>query len=89
MGKRKLPNYDKPVLSVTHAKLERASEESAYRSRCPLCAGQLLGLRDQVSLQLLRQDRCVRCGQPFEYIDDEIAGEKLPAAGGPLMKGAT
>ncbi len=67
-----LVNYDEPKLVVTHANLERVSENSPYRSCCPACKlGTLLVGRDQKTFELESEDRCVLCGQLFEYSDIE------------------
>jgi predicted RNA-binding Zn-ribbon protein involved in translation (DUF1610 family) len=70
-------NLDKPVIKVSHAELERWSEDS-YKSKCPACEdGILLIYRDERTFALQRQDRCISCGQQFYYTDPEINGEKF------------
>lgn len=71
-------NLYQPVLSVRHADLERASDESDFRSVCPVCGGILLVRRDQRTFALIRHDNCTRCGQRVYYTDDAIAGCALP-----------
>jgi len=64
--------FDAKPIHITHSKLERADDESAYRSRCPGCKdGLLLVMRDQKTMQLQAEDRCVSCGQLFIYDDIE------------------
>jgi uncharacterized protein with PIN domain len=72
-------NVHEPALRVSWASLERASEESAFRSRCPKCVGGLLMVyRHPDTFGLTRHDRCIRCGQLVHYTDASIAGEQLP-----------
>jgi predicted RNA-binding Zn-ribbon protein involved in translation (DUF1610 family) len=71
-------NIWKEPLRVRHSELKRLNQESDYKSQCPSCEhGILLVQRDQQSRKIVREDRCIRCGQSFIYIDNEIAGEKL------------
>ncbi len=71
-------NLDKSPLHVRHSELKRASEESLFRSECPACPkGVLLVCRDQTTYELLRDDRCVLCGQHVIYSDRDIAGQLL------------
>jgi hypothetical protein len=61
-----------------HADLQRVSDESAYRSRCPFCAnGILFGRRDQTTMAMIREDNCVSCAQRVVYLDESINGEPL------------
>jgi uncharacterized protein (DUF983 family) len=72
------PNHAKPILLVRHAALQRLGV-SPFRSRCPACdRGKLFVSRDQSTFRLTRQDVCLRCGQRFFYVDEEIGGEVLP-----------
>lgn len=60
------------VLVIKHAELERASDSSLFRSKCPVCKeGLLLVQRDQVTLKLVEYDNCILCGQLFRYEDIE------------------
>jgi uncharacterized protein (DUF983 family) len=67
-------NKNEPVIEVNHKDLERASDNSAYRSDCPKCKeGVLLVYRNPKTLVLQEYDRCVLCGQQFKYLDiDEL-----------------
>ena len=72
-----LKNVDAAVLEVHHAELERYSDKSAYRSRCPVCPkGVLLVGRDPVTLELLEYDRCITCGQQIRYLDIEVLRQR-------------
>jgi hypothetical protein len=78
----KPPNLHKTLIKVAHSELKRWDEDSAYKSKCPVCEdGLLLIARDPKSFLLLRYDRCVSCGQMFMYTDETINGEgfaKIP-----------
>lgn len=72
-------NLKQPLQFVRHTELKRASDESAYRSLCPVCEEGILLIR-RFSLQdprLSKFDNCSLCAQTFFYEDDEINGEKL------------
>lgn len=72
-------NFHKPIVRILHANLQRVSDESPYRSACPVCKhGMLLVYRDQSHFHLIREDRCTICGQGFFYADLVINGEMLP-----------
>lgn len=77
-------NITQPALHVLHAELPRVQEDSAYKSECPACqSGWLLLRREQGTWHLLRDDRCVSCGQAVVYQDHTINGELLyPLQGG-------
>jgi len=63
-------NAREPIMEVRHADLERASENSEYKSKCPKCeGGVLLVRRDPMTIKLLEYDNCVKCGQPVLYLD--------------------
>ncbi len=65
-----LVNLNKEPIFVRHADLERADENSQFRSNCPVCKhGVLFVMRDQQTFELLKNDRCCLCGQPFVYTD--------------------
>ena len=65
-------NIDKPCRQVRHGDLTRTDSEVWYRSDCPVChEGVLPVCRDQETFQLERFDRCLLCGQQFEYTDIE------------------
>lgn len=69
-------NLKKPPIEVKHSELERASDESAYRSICPVChEGVLLISRPIGVFKLRRDERCTLCGQTFWYTDDTVNGE--------------
>lgn len=76
-AQRRPLKFDNAVIPVEHRKLEKFSPESAYKALCPECGGLLLVTRDPKTLRLQRHDRCVRCGQAYEYTDWQIAGEAL------------
>ena len=60
-------NINKPTIKISHKKLKRIGN-SAYRSKCPICKeGILLVQRNQKTFELLKLDRCILCGQSFEY----------------------
>jgi len=63
-------NVNKPCLQVKHADLELLSDNSVYKCLCPACdRGMLLVGRHHETFMLLSIDRCILCGQQFEYID--------------------
>jgi hypothetical protein len=40
------------------------------RRQCPACQqGVLVGRRDTITLEMLKEDNCLLCGQPVEYKD--------------------
>lgn len=62
-------NNKKPVKKVKHSDLKRYTEDSAYKSVCPVCKyGVLLIFRDK-DFKLMALDRCTFCGQQIEYTD--------------------
>lgn len=83
-------NVDKPIQRILHMSLERASDESPFRSWCPVCDKGLLLVKQvfidkdgrwsnlpdssTVDIKRSRLDRCTSCGQQFWYWDDEIEG---------------
>lgn len=71
-------NFEREPLRLKHASLERVSDESPFRVKCPACPkGVLLVSRNQKTLGLAREDCCVSCGQRVVYTDDDIAGMAL------------
>lgn len=69
-------NIHAPPIEVMHAGLQRLTDESPYRSCCPVCAkGVLLLSRRIGSMKLQRIERCTQCGQAFWYMDDSVNGE--------------
>jgi hypothetical protein len=77
-------NVDKPPIRVSHAKLERDSANSAFRSVCPVCPcpddmgpGTLPVARDPKTFAIINIDRCTLCGQQFIYTDATINGAKV------------
>jgi hypothetical protein len=65
-----LKNIDAPTLEVNHADLERWSDESAFKSACPVCPeGILLVCRDDATFEILELDYCIVCGQRVRYLD--------------------
>ena len=61
--------YNNPI-TVVHADLERANDESIFRSVCPVCEeGLLMVGRDQSTFKLVAEDNCILCGQKVVYSD--------------------
>jgi hypothetical protein len=72
-----LKNVNADTVEVRHADLKRCSEQSLYRSWCPVCSdGILLVGRDQKTFQLLEHDRCTMCGQLVHYLDIETLRQR-------------
>jgi hypothetical protein len=61
---------------IRHSELKRWSE-SDYKSECPDCDQGILLVRRNSDFSLSRIDNCISCGRVFEYIDDDINGEKF------------
>ncbi len=83
--------YNAPI-TVVHAKLERISDNSIFRSVCPACTkGTLLVRRDHTTFKLIAEDNCILCGQQFVYSDiDNLkkkAGEQNEAGRNAGKKG--
>ncbi len=74
MGGEYLMNAEAPLLEVRHAQLERTSEETVFKSKCPACSdGVLLVGRDGETFLLLERDYCIVCAQSVRYLDiDEL-----------------
>jgi len=71
-------NYRRPPVSVRWSELERAGEESAFRSECPVCdQGLLLIKRTPDHEHFSCYDNCTSCGQVFVYEDEEILGTRV------------
>ncbi len=67
--KKMIENISKPIIKIRHADLERISD-SKYTSFCPICdEGTLVVKRHPKTLEIEPIDRCLNCGQRFEYID--------------------
>ena len=68
--------FNEPVIKIKHDDLKRFGD-SLFRSECPKCKdGILLVYRDGKTFRLKAEDRCVTCGQLFEYTDiDEMRKE--------------
>ena len=65
-------NFSNESIHVKHSDLTRFNHDSMYKSECPVCEnGILLFYRDQETLELLPEDRCVSCGQRVIYDDIE------------------
>ena len=62
-------NINKEPITVKHSELTREGD-SMFRSTCPVCKeGMLLVKRDQLTFEVLTEDRCVLCGQQVIYSD--------------------
>ena len=69
--------YNLEPLKVRHADLERSSEESCYKSKCPECEdGVLLIRRDPDTAVLMAEDTCISCARRFIYEDIEDLRKK-------------
>jgi len=67
-----MENYWREPVSVPHKLLKRASEDSDFRSICPVCEdGHLMMRRDPSTLKLQKNDNCTQCGTRFIYEDIE------------------
>lgn len=62
-----------PKIRVKHSALKRQGD-SMYRSHCLMCEDGILAvMRDMKTHRLLSMDRCLFCGQAYEYEDiDEL-----------------
>lgn len=70
-------NIGKDPVQVSHTQLERVSDESLFRSWCPVCEKGILLVSRLDTGGLSRVDRCTLCGQLIVYEDDDIAGIPL------------
>ncbi len=77
-------NFDKTPIHVRHRDLERSTQDSPFRSYCPVCGGGVLLVHRHNDGQLNRADRCTLCGQEFFYEDPDIAGLALVPSLGEL-----
>jgi hypothetical protein len=78
MTKNLPPNLLKDALIVSHEKLVRLNEESAYKSKCPACPkGVLFIQRHPETFELCNLDHCPSCGQHVVYTDATINGEPV------------
>lgn len=69
-------NIEEGLVKVEHKNLER-SGGSSYRSKCPKCKdGTLLLVRHGSGGILSAHDRCILCGQVFQYLDIEELRKK-------------
>lgn len=65
-------NIDKPIVKIKHEDLEKVSENSLFRCKCPVCkCGILLVQRNKKTFDLIPDDMCIACGQHFYYTDLE------------------
>lgn len=66
-------NVHQEAVKVKHSELRRFHHsQSIYRKWCPKCDhGILLVTRDNDTFELQAFDRCILCGQLFEYLDIE------------------
>ena len=63
-------NLNAEPIKVKHSVLQRFSDDSAYKSICPVCKkGLLLVIRDSNTLKIMEKDRCILCGQMVIYED--------------------
>jgi hypothetical protein len=75
---------EKPIF-IKHASLERLSDNSQYRSLCPVCKiGVLLVRRDPVTFELCQEDYCILCCQHIIYTD--IGEQKVVEPKKPIRK---
>jgi len=67
-----LQNLRNPIVRTKWAELTTADIDTIYKSICPVCSvGMLLVGRDQQTMELTEHDRCLFCGQTFQYTDIE------------------
>lgn len=70
-------NIYKVPIKIMHSELERADDNSIFRSECPVCnVGILLVTRDKVTFKLIAEDLCILCGQHVVYTDIDELREK-------------
>jgi len=61
-------NYREPTIYLMHADLER-TDDSAYRSMCPVCGSGILLVMRNEDMTLSCEDFCTECAQRFIYMD--------------------
>ena len=61
-------NYREPPIYLIHADLARA-DDSAYRSKCPVCGSGILLVMRNEDMTLSDKDFCTECAQRFIYTD--------------------
>lgn len=68
-----MENYWGEPIKVRHKSLKRSSDESMFRSVCPVCEKGRLMMRRNISngMTLQKDDNCTLCGTRFEYTDIE------------------
>jgi len=62
-------NADAPVKEVRHADLQRESDNSLFKSKCPACKDGVLLIYREDNGRLREFDRCIACGQAVRYTD--------------------
>jgi hypothetical protein len=71
-------NLDKEIIEIKIGDWKKRYEEtgaSAYKRDCPVCKhGTLLMNRDNKTFKLQKLDRCILCGQLFNYVDLDTCG---------------
>lgn len=73
-----MKNLNNEPIHVKHSELQRETEESPYRSKCPCCEdGVLFMRRDLKTFNLVSTDMCISCGQQIVY--DDIPDNTLKA----------
>jgi len=66
---QEMKNVHADVIYIDHDSLKRFCEESYWKRLCVKCNGLLLVHRDQQTMKVIPQDRCVVCGQQYLYLD--------------------
>jgi len=64
-------NINNEIIQVLHSDLERISEASIFRSHCPKCGLGTLMVNRNDDGSISEYDRCLLCGQVFQYLDIE------------------
>ena len=62
-------NLEEPIIEIRHSDLERHSEESAFKSKCPKCKNGVLLIYREENGRLREFDACIACGQRVKYLD--------------------
>lgn len=69
-------NVDKPMLYVYYEDLDETETTDVLRRECPVCAaGRLLLRRDEVTMEILPEDKCILCRQRVQFMDCKSIGE--------------